>query len=130
MARTIIAVVSSHCHSRFLTSLLPSAEEVHHVAEEIFCTLCLGCGSAPAVICAFGALALLAGQSRTFAGDDLLHGLKPIIDVTLAKPAAADWPMRRGNFAAWGFSTLEQINTQNVGRLRLAWAWNMEPGYQ
>jgi alcohol dehydrogenase (cytochrome c) len=38
--------------------------------------------------------------------------------------------MRRGNFAAWGFSALDQINAQNVGRLRLAWAWNMEPGYQ
>lgn len=38
--------------------------------------------------------------------------------------------MRRGNFAGWGFSTLDQINTGNVGSLRLAWAWNMEPGYQ
>jgi alcohol dehydrogenase (cytochrome c) len=75
-------------------------------------------------------LALLAGQSRAFAGDDLLHALKPVTDATLAKPAADDWLMRRGNFAAWGFSALDQINAQNVGRLRLAWAWNTEPGYQ
>jgi alcohol dehydrogenase (cytochrome c) len=98
--------------------------------KKFLARLARGAAAPPAVICAFGALALLAGQSRTFADDDLLHGLKPITDVTLAKPAAADWPMRRGNFAAWGFSTLDQINTQNVGRLRLAWAWNMEPGYQ
>src|SRR6266404_5424577 len=70
------------------------------------------------------------GPKRAFAGDDLLHALKPVTDATLAKPAGDDWLMRRGNFAAWGYSTLDQVNAQNVGRLKLAWAWNMEPGYQ
>ena len=92
--------------------------------------IALGAAARPTLICAFGALALLAGPSRAFAGDDLLQALKPVTDATLAKPAADDWLMRRGNFAAWGFSALDQINAQNVGRLRLAWAWNMEPGYQ
>ena len=81
-------------------------------------------------VLALSALAVGAGQTRAFAGDDLLHTLRPVTDATLAKPAADDWLMRRGNFAAWGFSALNQINAQNVGRLRLAWAWNMEPGYQ
>jgi alcohol dehydrogenase (cytochrome c) len=92
--------------------------------------IALGAVARPALICTFGALALLAGPSRAFAGDDLLQALKPVTDATLAKPAADDWLMRRGNFAAWGFSALDQINARNVGRLRLAWAWNMEPGYQ
>jgi len=54
----------------------------------------------------------------------------PVTDAMLAKAGADDWLMRRGNFANWGFSTLDQINTGNVGGLRLAWAWNMELGYQ
>jgi alcohol dehydrogenase (cytochrome c) len=86
--------------------------------------------AAPAFIYVLGALAVCAGQSRAFAGDDLLHALKPVTDATLDKPAGDDWLMRRGNFAAWGYSTLDQVNAQNVGRLKLAWAWNMEPGYQ
>jgi alcohol dehydrogenase (cytochrome c) len=76
------------------------------------------------------ALALSAGLPRASAGDDVLHALSPVTDAMLAKPAADDWLMRRGNFASWGFSTLDQINTGNVGGLRLAWSWNMEPGYQ
>jgi alcohol dehydrogenase (cytochrome c) len=92
--------------------------------------IALGAATRPALICAFGTLALLAGSSHAFAADDLLPALKPVTDATLAKPAADDWLMRRGNFAAWGYSTLDQVNAQNVGRLKLAWAWNMEPGYQ
>jgi alcohol dehydrogenase (cytochrome c) len=90
----------------------------------------LGAGARPALICAFGALALFAGQMRAIAGDDLLHALKPVTDAMLSKPAGDDWPLRRGNFGAWGYSTLDQVNAQNAARLRLAWAWNMEPGYQ
>ena len=74
--------------------------------------------AAPAFICVLGALAVCAGQSRAFAGDDLLHALKPVTDATLAKPAGDDWLVRRGNFAAWGYSTLDQVNAQNVGRLK------------
>jgi alcohol dehydrogenase (cytochrome c) len=84
----------------------------------------------PALIFAFGALALFAGLERASAGDDLLHALQPVTDGELNKPVADDWLMRRGNLAAWGFSTLNQISAGNGVRLRLAWAWNMEAGYQ
>jgi alcohol dehydrogenase (cytochrome c) len=84
----------------------------------------------PAFVCAFAALAFSTGVPRASAADDLLHTLSSVTDAMLAKPPAADWLMRRGNFASWGFSTLDQINTGNVGGLRLAWAWNMELGYQ
>lgn len=83
-----------------------------------------------AVIFTFAASALFGSQERASAGEDLLHALQPVTDSELNRPAADDWLMRRGNFAAWGFSTLDQINAGNIGRLRLAWAWNMEPGYQ
>jgi alcohol dehydrogenase (cytochrome c) len=101
------------------------------VSRKIFpvrTAMCAAAGSA--VIFAFAASALFGGQERASAGEDLLHALQPVTDSELNRPAADDWLMRRGNFAAWGFSTLDQISAGNIGRLRLAWAWNMEPGYQ
>ena len=38
--------------------------------------------------------------------------------------------MRRGNYPSWGYSALAQIHAGNVGHLKLAWAWNMNAGYQ
>jgi len=76
------------------------------------------------------ALVLFVGGECADAGDDILQALTPVTDATLARPAADDWLMRRGSFAGWGYSTLDQVNAQNVDGLQLAWAWNMEPGYQ
>jgi alcohol dehydrogenase (cytochrome c) len=76
------------------------------------------------------ALILLAGRECGAASDDILQTLKPVTDATLGRAAADDWLMRRGSFAGWGYSTLDQVNARNVSQLRLAWAWNMEPGYQ
>jgi alcohol dehydrogenase (cytochrome c) len=76
------------------------------------------------------ALILLAGRECGAASDAILQALKPVTDATLGRAAADDWLMRRGSFAGWGYSTLDQVNAQNVGGLQLAWAWNMEPGYQ
>ena len=84
----------------------------------------------PALFLACAALALLANAASAAAGEDLLKALTPVTNELLAKTAPQDWLMRRGNYRAWGYSALDQINAQNVGRLRLAWAWNMEPGYQ
>ena len=77
--------------------------------------------------CTLGALIVGANGSSA---NDLLQDLKPVTDATLGRSPTDDWLMRRGNFAGWGFSMLDQINAKNVDRLRLAWAWNMEPGYQ
>jgi alcohol dehydrogenase (cytochrome c) len=38
---------------------------------------------------------------------------------------AADWPSYFGNHSAWSYSTLEQIDTNNVGRLRPAWSFSI-----
>jgi len=84
----------------------------------------------PTVSLALGALALLGEGGLAVAGGSLLQELKPVTDDMLQQPAAGDWLMRRGNYRAWGYSALDQIKAGNVGRLKLVWAWNMEPGYQ
>jgi alcohol dehydrogenase (cytochrome c) len=52
----------------------------------------------------------------------------PVTDALLQKPDARDWLMWRRDQTVSGYSPLEQINKQNIGKLRLAWAWGMEPG--
>jgi alcohol dehydrogenase (cytochrome c) len=83
----------------------------------------------PALFYTLGALIACADGTSAIANDPL-RDLKPVTDATLGGPAMDDWLTRRGNFAGWGYSALDQVNAQNVGRLKLAWAWNMEPGYQ
>ncbi|MGH9783777.1 MAG: pyrroloquinoline quinone-dependent dehydrogenase, partial [Terriglobia bacterium] len=54
----------------------------------------------------------------------------PVTDQVLQNPAPADWLRWRRDQTNSGYSPLEQINPQNVGQLRLAWAWAMESGPQ
>ncbi len=46
----------------------------------------------------------------------------------LTDPAAGDWVWWRRTPQSQGFSPLDEINTENVQRLTLAWVWGMEPG--
>ncbi len=46
----------------------------------------------------------------------------------LADPPAADWTYWRRSPQSQGYSPLDQISTDNVGQLSLAWVWGMEPG--
>ena len=48
----------------------------------------------------------------------------------LVDPPAEDWLMWRRTYGHRGHSPLVQINTTNVGGLRLAWAWTMREGRQ
>jgi alcohol dehydrogenase (cytochrome c) len=57
-----------------------------------------------------------------------LTAFEPVTDAMLNAPDAADWLRWRGNHSANGYSALAGITTENVGQLRLAWAWNMEAG--
>src|SRR5215472_6441278 len=77
-----------------------------------------------------GVPAMLAECSVAIAGSNALKEFRPITDDMLQRPDPGDWLMRRGDYRAWGYSTLDQIRAGNVGALKLAWAWNMEPGYQ
>ena len=78
---------------------------------------------------ALGGLALPVTGTVALAGGSLVEKLTPVTDEMLQHPAAQDWLMRRGNYRAWGYSALKQIRAENVGSLKLAWAWNMVPGY-
>src|SRR6266849_2798965 len=51
-----------------------------------------------------------------------------VTDQMMRAPKPEDWMMHRGNYQAWGYSPLEQINKTNVKGLQLAWARAMEPG--
>src|SRR5262244_3077684 len=77
-----------------------------------------------------GVSAMLAECSVAIAGDNVLKQFRPVTDQMLQSPDPGDWLMRRGDYRAWGYSALDQIRVGNVGHLKLAWAWNMEPGYQ
>ena len=52
----------------------------------------------------------------------------PVTDAMLRDPSPDDWPMIRRNYEAWSYSPLTDINRDNVGELRLQWAWSMTEG--
>jgi alcohol dehydrogenase (cytochrome c) len=57
-------------------------------------------------------------------------GFVPVTDEMLENPAPADWLMWRRTQNHWGHSPLDQINRENVGRLRLVWTRPLESGVQ
>ena len=67
-------------------------------------------------------VAVLGACSVAIAGGNVLQELKPVTDEMLQKPDPSDWLMRRGDYRAWGYSTLDQIRTSNVGALKLPWS--------
>ena len=48
----------------------------------------------------------------------------PVTDARLQKPEASNWLQYRGNYAGWGYSPLDKVNTGNVGKLQLAWSFS------
>ena len=57
-----------------------------------------------------------------------IEGFVPVSTAELADPPPEDWLHWRGNPLSWGYSSLDQINTDNVDELRIAWVWAMYPG--
>jgi len=51
-----------------------------------------------------------------------------VTDQALRAPKPEDWLIHRGNYQAWGYSPLDQINKTNVKNLQLVWSRAMEPG--
>ena len=49
-----------------------------------------------------------------------------VSDAMLRSPDPGDWLHWRGTGDAWGYSPLDQITTDNVGQLQLAWSWAMD----
>ncbi|HJT86573.1 MAG TPA: PQQ-binding-like beta-propeller repeat protein, partial [Bryobacteraceae bacterium] len=52
----------------------------------------------------------------------------PVTGELLANPPAGEWLTWRRTYDDQGFSALKQINTQNVGDLRVAWSWSLPNG--
>jgi glucose dehydrogenase len=52
----------------------------------------------------------------------------PVTDQMMRAPKPQDWLIHRGNYQAWGYSPLDQINKTNIKNLQLVWSRNMEPG--
>ena len=70
-------------------------------------------------------LVVVAGASLATAQE---HSFEPVTDTMLQNPDPADWLSWRRTLDGWGYSPLDQINTDNVHRLQLVWAWQLGPG--
>ncbi len=72
-----------------------------------------------------------AAQPGTLAGltgltvEGKVADFVPVTDAMLRDPSPDDWLMIRGNYEAWSYSPLTAIDRENVGELRLQWAWAM-----
>ena len=55
-----------------------------------------------------------------------------VTDKRLANPEPENWLMTRGNYAGWSYSSLDQITTKNVKKLRPVWsaATNVDSGHE
>ena len=51
-----------------------------------------------------------------------------VTDQMMRTPKPEDWLIHRGNYQAWGYSPLDQINKANVKNLQLVWSRTMEAG--
>jgi alcohol dehydrogenase (cytochrome c) len=65
-------------------------------------------------------------RGLTVAGE--VKNFVPVTDAMLRNPDPADWLVIRHDYKATNYSTLNQINTQNVKDLRLQWVWAMNTG--
>ncbi|HVW92255.1 MAG TPA: PQQ-binding-like beta-propeller repeat protein [Devosia sp.] len=60
--------------------------------------------------------------------DTALAKLTPVTDDVLKNPPDGDWLMGRRTYNGWGYSPLDQINSDNVKNLQLVWSWGLSPG--
>ncbi|HUJ50482.1 MAG TPA: PQQ-binding-like beta-propeller repeat protein, partial [Bryobacteraceae bacterium] len=67
-----------------------------------------------------------APRGITVAGE--VKNYVPVTDAMLRNPDPADWLMIRRDYKATSYSPLNQITSQNVSDLRLAWSWAMQEG--
>jgi alcohol dehydrogenase (cytochrome c) len=83
-------------------------------------------------------LALCAGATLSFAPlqegptgltvRGTVPNFVPVTDAILRNPAPTDWLMLRHDYSATSYSALDQITTDNVKTLKLAWMWPMREG--
>jgi len=57
-----------------------------------------------------------------------LNQISPVTDQMLQDPPPGEWLLWRRTYDDHGFSPLKQINKQNIGNLRVKWAWSLPNG--
>ncbi|MGE0392347.1 MAG: PQQ-binding-like beta-propeller repeat protein [Vicinamibacterales bacterium] len=67
-------------------------------------------------------------QAALKARAERMRALRPVTDEMLRNPPRGEWLHWRRTYDAQGFSDLDQINRENVGRLGVAWSWSLAPG--
>jgi alcohol dehydrogenase (cytochrome c) len=79
------------------------------------------------VVCS---VALTVGQVAKPVVKDVRPGevanFRPVTEEMLRNPPPEDWLNWRRTDNNWGYSTLNQINTQNVQQMQLVWGWAMD----
>ena len=55
-----------------------------------------------------------------------IESFNDVDDALLQAPPPGEWLHWRGGQNAWGYSELDQINSQNVAALQLVWSWAMD----
>jgi len=82
------------------------------------------------VACGIGVFIGVFSACSVAQAQSLTENYTPVTEAMLLNPPDGEWLMWRRNYSHWGYSPLDQINTSNVGSLRLAWAWTMAGGLQ
>src|SRR5215813_4467714 len=54
----------------------------------------------------------------------VLRAYQPVTAERLKSPEPGNWLMIRRTYDGWGYSPLDQVNTQNVSRLKPVWAFS------
>ncbi len=75
-----------------------------------------------------GAVSVAFLALPAIAQDDPMANYTPVTDAMIQNPDAADWLMWRGTLNHHGYSPLDQINTENVGTLQVAWSRALPTG--
>ena len=73
------------------------------------------------------------GLAAVFLGDAAYGQVSefvPVTDEILQDPPPDDWLMWRRTLNGWGYSPLDEINGDNVGRLQMVWSRGLGPGLQ
>ena len=77
------------------------------------------------LVVALGAVALPLAHS---AAQETIKELSPVTDAMLANPPPADWLSWRRTLDSWGYSPLNEINRNNVSRLKMTWTRGIVSG--
>jgi len=70
-------------------------------------------------------LSLSLISSYTFS-DTKLNDYQAVTDKRLQNPEPENWLQWRGNYEGWTYSPLEQINSENVDNLEVAWVYSTD----